>query len=87
MGGFFGAIGRQNMLSDVYFGTDYHSHLGTRSAGLAAFDPEQGLQRKIHSIGNSPFRTKFENIFDTMRGTGWARTPSASWAPSTTLMT
>jgi len=69
MGGFFGAIGKQNMLSDVFFGTDYHSHLGTRSAGLAAYCPEQGLQRKIHSIGNSPFRTKFENIFDTMRGT------------------
>ena len=69
MGGFFGAIGKQNMLSDVFFGTDYHSHLGTRSAGLAAFDPAEGLQRKIHSIGNSPFRTKFENIFDMMRGT------------------
>ncbi|MBP3542551.1 MAG: amidophosphoribosyltransferase [Clostridia bacterium] len=69
MGGFFGAIGKQNMLSDVFFGTDYHSHLGTRSAGLAAYCPEQGLQRKIHSIGNSPFRTKFENIFDMMRGT------------------
>lgn len=69
MGGFFGAVGKEDMLSDVFFGTDYHSHLGTRSAGLAAFDAEKGLQRKIHSIGNAPFRTKFEDIFDRMRGT------------------
>ena len=53
---------------DVFFGTDYHSHLGTKKAGMAAFDEEVGLQRVIHSIENSPFRTKFENIFDEMRG-------------------
>lgn len=54
---------------DVFFGTDYHSHLGTRRGGLAAYDKEIGLQRKIHNIENSPFRTKFENIFDEMKGT------------------
>ncbi|MBQ9029977.1 MAG: amidophosphoribosyltransferase [Parasporobacterium sp.] len=69
MGGFFGAVGREDVMTDVFFGADYHSHLGTRSGGLAAYDPEKGLQRKIHSIGNSPFRTKFESIRDTMSGT------------------
>ena len=69
MGGFFGAVGSRDVLTDVFFGTDYHSHLGTRSAGLAAFDNSRGLQRKIHSIGNSPFRTKFEGILDSMSGT------------------
>ena len=53
---------------DVFFGTDYHSHLGTKKAGMAAFDETEGLQRVIHSIENSPFRTKFENIFDEMKG-------------------
>lgn len=69
MGGFFGAVGREDIMSDVFFGVDYHSHLGTRSGGLAAFDLDQGLQRKIHSIGNSPFRTKFDGILATMSGT------------------
>ena len=53
---------------DVFFGVDYHSHLGTRRAGMAAWDPEIGLQRKIHNICNAPFRTKFEHIFEEMRG-------------------
>ena len=56
-------------MADVFFGTDYHSHLGTRRGGLAAYDRELGLQREIHNISNSPFRTKFEKIFDEMRGT------------------
>ena len=56
-------------MADVFFGTDYHSHLGTRSGGMAAYDAEIGLQRKIHNISNSPFRTKFEHIFDEMQGT------------------
>ena len=68
MGGFFGAALKRNAISDVFFGTDYHSHLGTRRAGMAAYDPEIGLQREIHNISNSPFRTKFEHIFDEMRG-------------------
>lgn len=69
MGGFFGITSRNDCMTDVFFGVDYHSHLGTKHGGLAAYDKEIGLQRKIHSIGNSPFRTKFENIFSEMKGT------------------
>ena len=69
MGGFFGIVSKQDCMMDVFFGTDYHSHLGTRRGGMAAWDREIGLQRVIHSIENSPFRTKFERIFDEMRGT------------------
>ncbi len=69
MGGFFGIASKNDCLADVFFGTDYHSHLGTYSGGLAAYDSEIGLQRKIHHIGNAPFRTKFEHIFDEMHGT------------------
>lgn len=69
MSGFFGAVGHQNMMADVFFGTDYHSHLGTKSAGIAAYSPSLGMQRKIHSIANSPFRTQFEGILTEMSGT------------------
>ena len=70
MGGFFGAVSNSlNAVEDVFFGADYHSHLGTKTGGVAAFDKEIGLQREIHNISNSPFRTKFEHIFDTMKGT------------------
>ena len=69
MGGFFGVASKNDCLSDVFFGTDYHSHLGTRSGGVAAYDGEIGLQREIHNISNSPFRTKFEKIFTDMNGT------------------
>lgn len=69
MGGFFGISSRRDCLSDVFFGTDYHSHLGTRRGGLAVYDSELGLQREIHNISNSPFRTKFERVFEEMRGT------------------
>ena len=68
MGGFFGAASKSDCMIDVFFGVDYHSHLGTRRGGLAAFDDEIGLQREIHNIENSPLRTKFENIFDEMQG-------------------
>ena len=68
MGGFFGAALKRDAMMDVFFGTDYHSHLGTRRAGLAAYNETDGLQRSIHNIQNSPFRTKFENIFDEMSG-------------------
>jgi len=68
MGGFFGAVCKRDVISDVFFGTDYHSHLGTRRGGMAAHDNEEGLQREIHNIQNSPFRTKFEKVFDEMRG-------------------
>ena len=69
MGGFFGITSKEDCMMDVFFGVDYHSHLGTRRGGLAAYDPEIGLQRKIHNIENAPFRTKFEHIFDEMTGT------------------
>ena len=69
MGGFFGTVSKRDAISDVFFGTDYHSHLGTRRGGMAAYDSEIGLQRNIHNIENSPFRTKFEHVFDEMRGT------------------
>ena len=69
MGGFFGIASRCDCMTDVFFGVDYHSHLGTRRGGMAAYDKEIGLQRKIHNIENAPFRTKFEHIFDEMQGT------------------
>ena len=68
MGGFFGAVSKKDTVLDVFFGTDYHSHLGTRRGGMAAYDDVLGLQRKIHKIENSPFRTKFENISNQMKG-------------------
>ena len=68
MGGFFGATSRGNCILDVFFGTDYHSHLGTRRGGMAAYDPEIGLQREIHNIENSPFRTKFARTPEEMTG-------------------
>lgn len=69
MGGFFGVASRRDALVDVFYGTDYHSHLGTHRAGMAGYDKEIGLQREIHDIENSPFRTRFESIFDEMKAT------------------
>lgn len=69
MGGFFGIASEKDCMADVFFGVDYHSHLGTHRGGLAAYDGEIGLQRKIHNIENAPFRTKFEHIFEEMSGT------------------
>ena len=69
MGGFFGITSKNDCMMDVFFGVDYHSHLGTRRGGMAAYDKEMGLQRVIHNIENSPFRTKFEHIFEEMEGT------------------
>ena len=68
MGGFFGVVSKNDAVLDTFFGVDYHSHLGTRRAGMAACSKEKGIQRKIHKIENSPFRTKFENILDQMSG-------------------
>ena len=68
MGGFFGAVRKQSVILDVYLGTDYHSHLGTKRGGMAAYDTELGLQREIHNIENSPFRTKLERALKEMRG-------------------
>ena len=69
MGGFFGAISHSDCVHDVFFGTDYHSHLGTRRGGLVFYDPEKGFQRQIHNIENTLFRTKFENDLTKMSGT------------------
>jgi len=69
MGGFFGIASKCDCLQDVFFGVDYHTHLGTRRGGMAAFDKEIGLQRVIHNIENSPFRTKFEHVLEEMSGT------------------
>ena len=68
MGGFFGAASNNDCITDVFFGTDYHSHLGTRRGGMTAYSPDRGFQRAIHSIENSPFRTKFEQDATDMRG-------------------
>ncbi|MDE6779849.1 MAG: amidophosphoribosyltransferase [Ruminococcus sp.] len=68
MGGFFGAASKNDCVTDVFFGTDYHSHLGTRRGGMTAYSEETGFQRNIHSIENSPFRTKFEDDVVKMRG-------------------
>lgn len=68
MGGFFGAISKRSTVMDVFFGTDYHSHLGTRRAGMVMHDEKDGFQRQIHNIENSPFRTKFENDLTDFHG-------------------
>lgn len=69
MGGFFGVASREDCVFDLFFGTDYHSHLGTRRAGLAVYDNETGFEKSIHKIENSPFRTKFEKEANSMHGT------------------
>ncbi len=61
MSGFFGSILKGDCVSDVFYGTDYHSHLGTKRAGLAFFSEDRGFQRAIHSLEDGYFRNKFEN--------------------------
>ena len=68
MGGFFGAISKQDCVMDIFFGVDYHSHLGTRRGGMIIYDEESGFQRQIHNIENTPFRTKFENDLRDFHG-------------------
>ena len=68
MGGFFGAALKSSCVADVFFGVDYHSHLGTKSAGLTFFAPDAGFQRQIHNIGNTQFRTRFEKDLETFHG-------------------
>ena len=100
MGGFFGAASHRDVVMDVFFGVDYHSHLGTRRAGMIFHDSEdQGFQREIHSIENTPFRTRFEDDLPGKAASAasatptrsrfwyapiWARSPSPRSAPSTT---
>ena len=68
MGGFFGAVSRRDCVLDIFFGADYHPHLGTRRGGMVIYDQERGFQRQIHNIENSPFRTKFEKDIEAFRG-------------------
>ncbi len=68
MGGFFGTVAKEDCVFDLFFGTDYHSHLGTRRAGMAVYDEESGFDRAIHNIENSPFRTKFAKESNAMKG-------------------
>ena len=67
MGGFFGAVARRDVTMDVFFGVDYHSHLGTKRGGMIVHDVD-GFQRQIHSIENTPFRTKFEGDIPKFHG-------------------
>ena len=68
MGGFFASALKEDCVFDLFFGTDYHSHLGTRRAGLVIYHEDKGFERAIHNIENSPFRTKFDNDIQKMRG-------------------
>jgi amidophosphoribosyltransferase len=68
MSGFFGSISNDDCVNDVFYGTDYHSHLGTKRAGLAFFSPKKGFQRAIHSLEDGYFRNKFENDIKNFSG-------------------
>ena len=68
MGGFFGVAAKEDCVFDLFFGTDYHSHLGTRRAGMAVYSRESGYNRAIHNIENAPFRTKFDKDVNEMTG-------------------
>ena len=68
MGGFFGAISKRDCVLDIFFGVDYHSHLGTRRGGMIIHDRAKGFQRQIHNIENTPFRTKFEKDLQNFSG-------------------
>jgi amidophosphoribosyltransferase len=68
VGGFFGAVSKRDCVLDIFFGTDYHSHLGTRRGGMAIYDSREGFQRQIHNIENTPFRTKFEGDLAEFHG-------------------
>ena len=68
MGGFFGTISKTSCIADLFYGTDYNSHLGTRRGGLATYSKEQGFIRSIHNLENSYFRTKFDHILGKFHG-------------------
>ena len=65
MSGFFGVVSKSDCVIDLFFGTDYHSHLGTKRGGMAVYNGN-GFHRSIHNIENSPFRTKFENDLEQL---------------------
>ena len=68
MGGFFGVASKEDCVFDLFYGIDYHSHLGTRRAGMATYDREKGFDKSIHSIENTQFRTKFTSEANSMCG-------------------
>ena len=68
MSGFFAVASKQDCVFDLFFGTDYHSHLGTRRGGMATYSAENGFKRVIHSIQHAPFRTKFEDELSGFSG-------------------
>ena len=68
MGGFFGVASKEDCVFDLFFGIDYHSHLGTRRGGMLVYDDEKGFDRSIHNIENAPFRTKFDKDMQKMKG-------------------
>ena len=68
MGGFFGTVSMCPCVNDLFYGTDYHTHLGTRRAGMATFTKEEGFQRSIHNLENAYFRSKFEDELDKFKG-------------------
>jgi len=68
MGGFFAVAGKNDCVLDLFYGTDYHSHLGTRRGGLAVYGQKYGFNRAIHNITNAPFRTKFEKDVEELEG-------------------
>ena len=67
MSGFFGVASKEDCVLELFYGVDYHSHLGTRRGGMAVYG-EQGFDRAIHNIENTPFRTKFDGEVGTMKG-------------------
>ncbi len=90
MGGFFGAISKRDCVLDVFFGVDYHSHLGTGGAAWRSTDAKySGFQRQIHNIENTPFRTKFgigpdrDSMAAAASAASLTRTPSPCWCALT----
>ena len=68
MSGFFGVASKEDCIFDLFFGTDYHSHLGTRRAGMTVYHQKEGFHRAIHNIENTPFRTKFDKDLNNLSG-------------------
>ena len=68
MGGFFGTIATKDCINDLFYGTDYNSHLGTKRAGMVTFDEEKGFNRSIHSLERNYFRSRFEDELDKFTG-------------------
>ena len=68
MGGFFGTIAERDCVNDLFYGTDYNSHLGTKRAGIVTFDKEKGFTRSIHSLERDYFRSRFEGELESFRG-------------------